>query len=47
MIYGVIGFNEYENNVNNNWYMNFMVCWMLEYMLVSLKKVDVVKCVVF
>lgn len=31
MIHGVTGPNEYENNVNNNWYTNRMTAWMLEY----------------
>ncbi len=33
MILGVTGPNEYENNVNNNWYTNRMVSWTLEYTL--------------
>ena len=28
---GVTGPNEYENNVNNNWYTNFIASWCLEY----------------
>ncbi len=28
---GVTGPNEYENNVNNNWYTNTLACWCLEY----------------
>ncbi len=28
---GVTGPNEYENNVNNNWYTNTIACWCLEY----------------
>lgn len=28
---GVTGPNEYENNVNNNWYTNTMATWTLEY----------------
>jgi maltose phosphorylase len=28
---GVTGPNEYENNVNNNWYTNLMATWTLEY----------------
>ncbi|POD88571.1 Maltose phosphorylase [Lactiplantibacillus plantarum subsp. plantarum] len=40
MIHGVTGPNEYENNVNNNWYTNFMARWTLEYTLASLKKVS-------
>ncbi|MCB2294982.1 glycoside hydrolase family 65 protein [Clostridium algoriphilum] len=33
MILGVTGPNEYENNVNNNWYTNKIACWTLEYTL--------------
>jgi maltose phosphorylase len=28
---GVTGPNEYENNVNNNWYTSTLACWCLEY----------------
>ncbi len=31
MIHGVTGPNEYENNVNNNWYTNRMAAWCLRY----------------
>lgn len=31
MIHGVTGPNEYENNVNNNWYTNRIAKWTLEY----------------
>lgn len=31
MIHGVTGPNEYENNVNNNWYTNRIAAWCLEY----------------
>ena len=31
MIHGVTGPNEYENNVNNNWYTNRMTAWALAY----------------
>lgn len=31
MILGVTGPNEYENNVNNNWYTNKIACWCLKY----------------
>lgn len=31
MILGVTGPNEYENNVNNNWYTNIMASWNLMY----------------
>ncbi len=33
MILGVTGPNEYENNVNNNWYTNRMATWCLTYTL--------------
>jgi maltose phosphorylase len=28
---GVTGPNEYENNVDNNWYTNTLACWCLDY----------------
>lgn len=31
MIHGVTGPNEYENNVNNNWYTNTLAKWCLDY----------------
>lgn len=31
MIHGVTGPNEYENNVNNNWYTNTLAVWVLKY----------------
>lgn len=31
VILGVTGPNEYENNVNNNWYTNTMACWTMQY----------------
>jgi maltose phosphorylase len=31
VLLGVTGPNEYENNVNNNWYTNTIACWCLEY----------------
>jgi maltose phosphorylase len=37
---GVTGPNEYENNVNNNWYTNKMASWTLSYTLDSLKHVE-------
>jgi len=33
VILGVTGPNEYENNVNNNWYTNYMAKWCLTYTL--------------
>ncbi len=31
VILGVTGPNEYENNVNNNWYTNYLAAWCLKY----------------
>src|SRR6218665_705942 len=31
VILGVTGPNEYENNVNNNWYTNYIARWTLQY----------------
>jgi maltose phosphorylase len=36
---GVTGPNEYENNVNNNWYTNYIARWCLQYTLESIAKV--------
>ncbi len=36
---GVTGPNEYENNVNNNWYTNSLAVWTLSYTISSLEKV--------
>ena len=33
VILGVTGPNEYENNVNNNWYTNYIARWCLSYAL--------------
>ncbi|RIV31411.1 glycoside hydrolase family 65 protein [Flagellimonas lutimaris] len=37
---GVTGPNEYENNVNNNWYTNYLAKWCLEYTLEQLEYVQ-------
>lgn len=37
---GVTGPNEYENNVNNNWYTNYLAKWCLEYTLEQLEHVQ-------
>ena len=37
---GVTGPNEYENNVNNNWYTNYIACWTMDY---ARKAIDFVK----
>lgn len=39
VMHGVTGPNEYENNVNNNWYTNLMATWCLKYALESLEYV--------
>lgn len=39
VILGVTGPNEYENNVNNNWYTNYMAKWCIEYAIEQLHKV--------
>lgn len=36
MMLGVTGPNEYENNVNNNWYTNTLAAWCMEYTLAQL-----------
>ncbi|MGO2763698.1 MAG: glycoside hydrolase family 65 protein [Pseudolactococcus laudensis] len=38
MIHGVTGPNEYENNINNNWYTNTLAAWVLSYTAESLAK---------
>ena len=35
---GVTGPNEYENNVNNNWYTNYIATWTLRYSVESFAK---------
>ena len=40
MIHGVTGPNEYENNVNNNWYTNILAKWCLNYANEIADKVD-------
>jgi len=39
VILGVTGPNEYENNVNNNWYTNYLAKWCINYTLEQLQKV--------
>ena len=38
MIHGVTGPNEYENNVNNNWYTNRMAAWTLTWAAEELER---------
>ena len=39
VILGVTGPNEYENNINNNWYTNFICHWCLKYTLEQIVRV--------
>ena len=39
VILGVTGPNEYENNVNNNWYTNTLAVWTLSYTLGNLERI--------
>jgi maltose phosphorylase len=36
---GVTGPNEYENNVNNNWYTNYIARWTMKYTLEAIENV--------
>lgn len=40
MLHGVTGPNEYENNVNNNFYTNYMAKWNLEYTLEVIQELE-------
>ena len=40
VILGVTGPNEYENNVNNNWYTNYLAKWCIEYTLEQIEKIE-------
>ena len=37
---GVTGPNEYENNINNNWYTNYIAKWCIDY---ALENIEIVK----
>jgi maltose phosphorylase len=39
VILGVTGPNEYENNVNNNWYTNYIAKWCIDYAATQVEKV--------
>jgi maltose phosphorylase len=39
VILGVTGPNEYENNVNNNWYTNYLGAWTLKFTLQAIEYV--------
>lgn len=40
MIHGVTGPNEFENNINNNWYTNYIAKWCLEYAIENILKLE-------
>ncbi len=40
VILGVTGPNEYENNVNNNWYTNYLAKWCIDYTLSQIENVE-------
>ena len=40
VILGVTGPNEYENNVNNNFYTNYLAKWCIDYALENIQKVQ-------
>ncbi|WP_118195661.1 family 65 glycosyl hydrolase domain-containing protein [Albibacterium indicum] len=41
VILGVTGPNEYENNVNNNWYTNTIAVWCLNFTIDVLREIEV------
>lgn len=40
VILGVTGPNEYENNINNNWYTNYIAKWCIDFTIESIDKVE-------
>jgi len=40
VILGVTGPNEYENNINNNWYTNYIAKWCIDYAIENIEKVQ-------
>ncbi|WP_296649280.1 hypothetical protein, partial [Romboutsia sp. 13368] len=38
----VTGPNEYDNNVNNNWYTNYLAKWCLEYAVENISKLETI-----
>ena len=40
VILGVTGPNEYENNVNNNWYTNYIAKWCINYTIEQIHKIE-------
>ena len=41
VILGVTGPNEYENNVNNNWYTNYLAKWCINFTIENISKIEV------
>ena len=41
VILGVTGPNEYENNVNNNWYTNYIAQWCINYAIENINKIKI------
>ncbi|MFH4968039.1 glycoside hydrolase family 65 protein [Gaetbulibacter sp. M240] len=39
VILGVTGPNEYENNVNNNWYTNYIAQWCINFTIENIEKI--------
>jgi len=39
VILGVTGPNEYENNINNNWYTNYIAQWCIAYAIENIDKI--------
>ncbi|WP_370390661.1 glycoside hydrolase family 65 protein [uncultured Winogradskyella sp.] len=40
VILGVTGPNEYENNVNNNWYTNYIAQWCINYAVENIERIQ-------
>ena len=40
VILGVTGPNEYENNINNNWYTNYIAQWCINYAIENIERVQ-------
>lgn len=40
VILGVTGPNEYENNVNNNWYTNYIAKWCIDYTVAQIQRIE-------
>ena len=40
VMHGVTGPNEYDNNVNNNWYTNYIAAWCIKYAIQAIEYVE-------